>query len=172
MRRLEGQARSASAKLAYLLGLDPCTEIVPADETLVALSLADADVSCCELVAKATTCGPGVREMEAILCLIHKAMQDAAGPQRFLPVMTAQALEGSFGAGRNGELTFANRFDHGGPTNQYDCQFGKSCRIVAPLLWQRSAFISYLGNHSGSFGSFGSSTNDRSNMDLKNIRLL
>ena len=113
MRKLEGQARAASAKLAYLLGLDPCTEIVPADETLVALSLADADVSCCELVAKATTCGPGVKEMEAILCLIHKGMQDAAGPQRFLPVMTAQALEGGFGAGPNGGLTFANRFDLG-----------------------------------------------------------
>ena len=38
VRKLEGQARAASAKLSYLLGLDPCTEIVPADETLVALS--------------------------------------------------------------------------------------------------------------------------------------
>ena len=51
--------------------------------------------------------------MEAILCLIHKAMEDAAGPSRFLPVMTAQALEGGFGAGRNSDLTFANRFDLG-----------------------------------------------------------
>jgi outer membrane protein TolC len=112
-RKLEGQARAASAKLAYLLGLDPCTEIVPADEKLVALSLADLDVSCCELVTKATTCGPGVKEMEAILCLIHQGMQDAAGAQRFLPVVTAQALEGSFGAGPNGGLTFTNRFDLG-----------------------------------------------------------
>jgi outer membrane protein TolC len=113
VRKLEGQARAASAKLAYLLGLDPCTEIVPADDTLVALSLADADVSCCDLVAKATACGPGVKEMEAILCLIHKGMEDAAGPQRFLPVVTAQALEGGFGAGPNGTLNFANRFDLG-----------------------------------------------------------
>jgi outer membrane protein TolC len=110
-RKLEGQARAAAAKLAYLLGLDPCTEIVPAEDALVAFSLADADVPCCELVAKATTCGPGMREMEAILCVIHKGMEDAAGPQRFLPVMTAQALEGGFGAGPNGGLTFANRFD-------------------------------------------------------------
>jgi outer membrane protein TolC len=109
--KLEGQARSASAKLCYLLGLDPCTEIVPADETLVAFALADADVPCCELVAKATTCGPGIKEMEGILCVIHKGMEDAAGPGRFLPVMTAQALEGGFGAGPNGGLTFANRFD-------------------------------------------------------------
>jgi outer membrane protein TolC len=112
-RKLEGQARAASAKLAYLLGLDPCTEIIPADETLVAFSLADADVSCCELVAKANACGPGVREMEAILCLIHKGMEDAAGPGRYLPVVTAQALEGTFGAGPNGGLTFTNRFDLG-----------------------------------------------------------
>ncbi len=113
VRKLEGQARAASAKLAYLLGLDPCTEIIPADETLVALTLADADVSCCELVAKATACGPGVKEMEAILCLIHKGMEDAAGPSRYLPVVTAQALEGTFGAGPNGGLTFTNRFDLG-----------------------------------------------------------
>jgi outer membrane protein TolC len=113
VRKLEGQARSASAKLCYLLGLDPCTDVLPADDTLVPLSLADADVSCCDLVAKATACGPGVKEMEAILGLIHKAMEDAAGPGRFLPVVTAQALEGGFGAGPNGSLTFANRFDLG-----------------------------------------------------------
>jgi outer membrane protein TolC len=112
-RKLESQSRLASAKLAYLLGLDPCTEIVPADQTLVPLCLADADVSCCELIAKASSCGPGIREMEAILNLIHKGMQDAAGPGRLLPVFTAQALEGGFGAGRNDDLTFANRFDLG-----------------------------------------------------------
>jgi outer membrane protein TolC len=113
IRKLEGQARSASAKLAYLLNLDPCTEIVPADGQLVALSLADADAPCCDLVARAATCGPGLREMEAILALIHKGMQDAAGPGRYLPVVTAQALEGSFGAGPNGSMTFTNRFDFG-----------------------------------------------------------
>jgi outer membrane protein TolC len=113
IQKLDSQARAASAKLAYLLGLDPCTEILPADESLVPLALADADVSCCELVAKASACGPGVKEMEAILCLIHQAMQDAAGPRRFLPVLTAQMLEGGFGAGPNGGLTFANRFDLG-----------------------------------------------------------
>jgi outer membrane protein TolC len=112
-RKLESQARTASAKLVYLLGLDPCTEIVPADQTLVPLCLADAEASCCELVAKASACGPGVREMEAILNLIHQGMQDAAGPSRFLPAFTAQALEGGFGAGRNDDLTFANRFDLG-----------------------------------------------------------
>jgi outer membrane protein TolC len=111
VRKLEGQARTASAKLAYLLGLDPCTQIVPADDKLVTLCLADADMTCCELVNRATTCGPGLREVEAILCLIQKGMADAAGPGRFMPVFTAQALEGGFGAGPNGSLDFANRFD-------------------------------------------------------------
>jgi outer membrane protein TolC len=111
IRKLEGQARAASAKLAYLLGLDPCTEIVPADDKLVMLSLADADVPCCELVNRAAACGPGLREMEAILCLIQKGMAEAAGPTRLLPVFSAQALEGGFGAGPDGTLSFTNRFD-------------------------------------------------------------
>lgn len=111
VRKLEGQARAASAKLAYLLGLDPCTELVPVDTQLVPLCLANADASCCELVAQAVACGPGMRELEAILCVIHQGMREAAGPMRFMPVFTAQALEGGFGAGRNDDLTFTNRFD-------------------------------------------------------------
>jgi outer membrane protein TolC len=113
VRKLEGQAAAASAKLAYLLGLDPCTELVPVDAQLVALALADADLPVCELVNRALACGPGVRELEKILALIQTGMAEAAGPQRFLPVFTAQALEGGFGAGPNSDLTFANRFDLG-----------------------------------------------------------
>src|SRR5439155_22310469 len=109
----EAQARMASAKLAYLLGLDACTELVPVDDKLVALALADADAPVCDLVNRALACGPGVRELERILALIQEGMCQAAGPQRFLPVVTAQALEGGFGAGPNGDLTFANRFDLG-----------------------------------------------------------
>jgi outer membrane protein TolC len=109
--KLEAQAKAASAKLAYLLGLESCTELVPVDAQLVALSLADADAPVCDLVARALSCGPGVRELEAILNVIQTGMAEAAGPQRLLPVFTAQALEGGFGAGPNGGLTFANRFD-------------------------------------------------------------
>src|SRR5262249_12243268 len=112
-RQLEAQAQAASAKLAYLLGLDACTELVPVDPNLVALTLADADAPVCDLVARALACGPGVRELEAILGLIRRGMSQAAGPRRFLPVFTAQALEGGFGAGPNSDLTFTNRFDFG-----------------------------------------------------------
>jgi outer membrane protein TolC len=111
--KLEGQARSASAKLAYLLGLDPCTELVPADSALIAFPLANADLPCCDLVAQALACGPGMKELEAILCIVQKGMAEAAGPARFLPTVTAQALEGGFWAGRDNALDPANRFDLG-----------------------------------------------------------
>jgi outer membrane protein TolC len=113
IRKLESQVRSASAKLAYLLGLDPCTELVPADSELIAFPLADADAPVCDLVAQALAAGPGVKELEAILCLIQQGMADAAGPSRFLPTFTAQMLEGGFWAGRNDQLDPANRFDLG-----------------------------------------------------------
>ena len=113
IRKLESQVRSASAKLAYLLGLDPCTELVPADSELIAFPLADADAPVCDLVAQALAAGPGVKELEAILCLIQQGMNDASGPSRFLPTFTAQMLEGGFWAGRNDQLDPANRFDLG-----------------------------------------------------------
>jgi outer membrane protein TolC len=113
VRRLEAQAKAASAKLVYLLGLDACTELEPVDDKLVAFALADADAPVCDLVNRALACGPGVRELECILALIQEGMAQAAGPQRFLPVLTAQALQGGFGAGPNSDLTFANRFDLG-----------------------------------------------------------
>jgi outer membrane protein TolC len=113
IRKLEAQTKTASAKLAYLLGLDACTELAPVDDQLVAFALADADAPVCQLVDRALTCGPGVQELGSILALIQDGMNQAAGPQRLLPIVTAQALEGGFGAGPNGDLTFTNRFDLG-----------------------------------------------------------
>lgn len=113
IRRLDGQARSAAAKLAYLLGLDACTELEPADPRLVAFPLVDADAPACELIAQALRCGPGMKELEAVLCIVQRGMADASGPSRFLPTVTAQAVEGGFWAGRNDVLDPANRFDLG-----------------------------------------------------------
>lgn len=113
IRKLESQAKSAAAKLAYLLGLDPCTELVPADPGLIAFPLANADAPTCELVGQALATGPGIKEIESVLCLIQQGVADAGGPSRFLPVFTAQALEGGFWAGRNDQLDPANRFDLG-----------------------------------------------------------
>jgi outer membrane protein TolC len=113
VRRLEGQAKSAAAKLAYLLGLDACTDLQPADARLVAFPLADADAPVHELVARALACGPGIKELEAVLCIVQRGMAEASGPSRFLPTITAQAVEGGFWAGRNDVLDPANRFDLG-----------------------------------------------------------
>src|SRR5262249_10674262 len=71
---LQEQARAASAKLAYLLGLDPCVELVPVDEVLLALPLVDASRCTADLVAQALTTGPGVRELEGLLALVHRTM--------------------------------------------------------------------------------------------------
>src|SRR5262249_26158714 len=39
--KLRAQAEGASAKLVYLLGLDPCTQLVPMDKEIVAIELVD-----------------------------------------------------------------------------------------------------------------------------------
>src|SRR5581483_1147378 len=67
VRRLDAQAKAASAKLAYLLGLDSCVELVPTDEQLVAFRLADANQPVEALTAQAQANGPGLRELEGIL---------------------------------------------------------------------------------------------------------
>src|SRR5581483_11347367 len=97
----------------YLLGLESCAELIPVDAALIALTLVDADAPCCDLVARAMAGGPGLREVEAIVGLIQDGMARADGPQKFLPVFTAQAVEGGFGAGPNSSMTFTNRFDVG-----------------------------------------------------------
>ena len=79
----------------------------------MAFPLADADLPACELVAQALQCGPGMKELEAVLCIVQQGMADASGPARFLPTITAQAVEGGFWAGRNDILDPSNRFDLG-----------------------------------------------------------
>ncbi len=111
--RFRTQARQAALDLAYTLGIDACTDLVPVDPQLVPLDLIDSSRPECELVAQALVNGPGVRETEAILGLIQKAQCDADGLHKYLPVLTAQALEGGFGAGPNANLTWDNRFDFG-----------------------------------------------------------
>lgn len=71
----QAQAAAASAKLVYLLGMDPCTELVPVDTRLLPIDLIDAATPTCDLVAKALTQGPGIRELEVIVGLIEEAIQ-------------------------------------------------------------------------------------------------
>src|SRR5262249_54526836 len=83
--QLQEQAARASAKLVYLLGLDPCATIVVADDYLVPLDLIDPGKPVCDLVNQALTMGPGVQEMERMLALIDEAIRQAHGPSRVIP---------------------------------------------------------------------------------------
>jgi outer membrane protein TolC len=109
--KLREQAMAASAKLVYLLGLDPCTELVPIDARLTRLELVDANPPCCDLVAQALANGPGVRELEGMLAVINQAIERSKGPGRFLPIFEVHMAEGGFGAGPGDSLTWDNRWD-------------------------------------------------------------
>jgi outer membrane protein TolC len=111
--RLREQAAAASAKLVYLLGLDPCTVLVPVDGTLAPLDLIDAAVPMCDLVGRALATGPGIQEMEGLLNLIHRSIEQAHGPSRFAPVLEMRMAEGAFGAGPGDAMNWDNRWDLG-----------------------------------------------------------
>jgi outer membrane protein TolC len=111
--KMKEAARNAAAKLVYLLGLDPCTELEPADPALLPLDLIDVHAPTCDLVAKALVNGPGVHELEGMLAMLHHSMEQAQGPSKFLPVLEMRMGEGIFGAGPGAENTWDNRFDLG-----------------------------------------------------------
>lgn len=111
--RLRAEGQAASAKLVYLLGLEPCSELVPVDERLVPLDLVDVTPPVCDLVAQAVAAGPGVREMEGMLSLIHEGIEKSKGFGQYLPVVQVRMLEGGFGGGRGSELDWENRWDLG-----------------------------------------------------------
>lgn len=111
--RLRGEVRAASAKLAYLLGVDARTNLVPVDERLSPLDLVDVSQPVDHMVAQALAAGPGVREMEGMLALILESMEKAKGPGQYLPVVQLRMLQGGFGAGPGSELDWENRWDMG-----------------------------------------------------------
>jgi outer membrane protein TolC len=111
--KLRGQAAAAAAKLIYLLGLDPCAELVPVDSRLVAFDLVDATPPTCDLVAQALANGPGVREMEGLLTLIQDSIARSQGASQYLPIFEVRMAEGAFGAGPGDSLTWDNRWDLG-----------------------------------------------------------
>jgi outer membrane protein TolC len=140
IRHLEAQAKAAAAKLAYLLGMDPCSaELTPTDEQLVAFHLVDANQPVEALCAQAMANGSGLRELEGILSVIQEGMTKGESPARFLPIFEARAIEGLFGAGPNDNMTFANRLDVAVQArwNLTDlCTAGAQRRIGCSLLTQ------------------------------------
>jgi outer membrane protein TolC len=109
--RMRQQQQAAAARLAYLLGVDPCTELLPVDDRLQAFSLVDASAPACELAARALAAGPGVREAEGMLRLIQNSMAQAQGPSRFLPTFEVRMAEGAFGTGPGDSMNWDNRWD-------------------------------------------------------------
>jgi outer membrane protein TolC len=112
-RKLQEQAAAATAKLVYLLGLDPCTELVPVDRQLVPIHLLDASPPTGDLVNQALATGPGVQEMQALLALIQENMDRAKGPVQLLPIFDVYMAEGIFGAGPGARTDWDNRWDLG-----------------------------------------------------------
>jgi len=111
IRKLQEGAAGAAAKLIYLLGLDPASELVPIDRQLVPFNLVDDTVHVNVLVERALTNGPGIREMQGLLALIDEVREKSQGPGRFLPVFQMNLAEGAFGAGPGASSRWDNRFD-------------------------------------------------------------
>jgi outer membrane protein TolC len=111
--RLQAQGNSASAKLAYLIGVDPETQLVPVDAKLVPLELIDAATPLHDLLTRAQSNGPGIKELERLLAVINEGREKASGPGRLLPVLEMRVLEGAFGGGPGSSSSWDNRFDLG-----------------------------------------------------------
>jgi outer membrane protein TolC len=111
--KLRQQGDAAALKLAYLLGIGPGVRLVPVDSKLIPIELVDAGVPTEQLVSRALTSGPGVRELEQLMAAVNAAREKAQGPCRFMPTLEMRALEGAFGAGPGARLDWDNRFDLG-----------------------------------------------------------
>jgi outer membrane protein TolC len=109
--RLHQQGDAAAARLAYLLGLPPCSKLVPVEATLVPIDLVDPTPALCDLVAQVQENGPGVRELQSLLTAMQEGLDRASGPARFLPVLEVTTREGLFYAGPGGELSPDNQWD-------------------------------------------------------------
>ncbi len=111
IRRLRAGARNAAAKLLYQLGLDPSAELVVMDRQLVPFQLVDVNVPVEQLVQQALSTGPGIREMEGLLNLIHQAAAKAGGMAMLMPTVDLRMAEGLFGTGPGSRSDWDNRFD-------------------------------------------------------------
>jgi outer membrane protein TolC len=106
------QASAAAAKLVYLLALEPCTELVPADCALAPYHLADVRMTCCELVHIALSQGPAVQEISRMVAVIDEAATKAHGGTRPAPAGKAEAsssLAGMFHRADRKKITLAEQ---------------------------------------------------------------
>jgi outer membrane protein TolC len=111
--KLRESSKAATAKLAYLLGLNPCCEFLVADGKLVPISIVDARKPVHTLVDQALAQGPGVRELEGLLRTVEAARNANYGLTHWMPSVEVNMVEGGFGAGPGSRTDWANRFDLG-----------------------------------------------------------
>ncbi len=109
--KLRQLAEASSAQLAYLLGVAPGTQFEPVDAALAPFALVDASPPLEVLVERAVHSGPGVREVEGLLELVHNTLAQLNGPCQYAPVLELRMAEGPFGAGPGASLAWDNRFD-------------------------------------------------------------
>jgi outer membrane protein TolC len=111
--KLRQLAEATSAQLAYHLGVPPGTQFEPVDPTLAPFALVDASPPLEALLAQAMQNGPGVREIEGMLDMLHSNVTMLNGPAQMLPVFELRMAEGAFGAGPGASLAWDNRWDVG-----------------------------------------------------------
>lgn len=112
--KLREACKGAAAKLAYLIGLDPCCEFLVADAKLVPISLIDAKQPVHQLIDQALSRGPGVREMEGLLRSVEAARDTNYGLSHWMPSIEVTALEGGYGGSPGARpYDWNNRFDAG-----------------------------------------------------------
>ncbi len=109
--KLREAGKAASAKLAYLLGLNPCCEFLVADKYLTPISIVDAGLPVDKLVDQALSRGPGVRELEGLLRVVQEARNTNYGASHWMPSIELNVIEGGYGAGPGRQIDWANRFD-------------------------------------------------------------
>jgi len=113
MAQLHQQGDAASVKLAYLLGLDPCSMLVPMDLTLIPVELADPCEPVPQVVARVLAHGPGIKELQGLLNVAQEGVDKMNSPLRFMPIVQMNMYEGAFLAGPGASLSTDNRFDLG-----------------------------------------------------------
>jgi outer membrane protein TolC len=77
--QLRERTAAASARLAYLLGLEPGATLVLVYDRLQPFQLVDASPPESELLARALALGPGVREMEDLVNFVEHSVALASG---------------------------------------------------------------------------------------------
>jgi outer membrane protein TolC len=109
--KLREATKAASAKLAYLLGLDPRSELLPLDPRLVPLRLVDPSATVDAFVEQALNRGPGIKELEGLLHTVEAARNSNYGWQHWVPSINVCMQEGAFGAGPGTQINWTNTFN-------------------------------------------------------------